>query len=136
MTRFDAAEAGTRRALFAEAIRAHRERASAFCTFEAEPGTDADADADGDPEPAPWVQFADATVNFDCTDAEVTAAKALVDEFPPFRIDRLESPDGAEGTNVRVTARADAALLARFVDRVFREVYGRDEDYRAWVTAV
>jgi hypothetical protein len=37
---------------------------------------------------------------------------------------------------VRVTARADAALLARFVDRVFREVYDRDEDYRAWVVAV
>jgi hypothetical protein len=132
MTRFDASEAGARQALFAEAVRAHRERASAFCTFEADGGTD----EDGEPTPAPWVQFADATVNFDCTDAELPAAKALVDEFPPFRIDRLESPESAEGTNVRVTARADAALLARFVDRVFREVYGRDEGYRAWVAAV
>jgi hypothetical protein len=136
MTRFDAAEAGERQALFAEAIRAHRERASAFCTFEAEAETTEEGDGDGEPAPPPWVQFADATVNFDCTDAELAAAKSLVDEFPSFRIDRLESPEGAEGTNVRVTARADAALLSRFVDRVFRDVYEREEGYRAWVTAV
>ena len=36
MTRFDASDATDRRELFAATIGAHRERASAFCTFEAD----------------------------------------------------------------------------------------------------
>ncbi|MFC6824489.1 hypothetical protein [Halopelagius fulvigenes] len=132
MTRFDADEPRERRKLFAEAFAAHRERASAFVTFE----VDHDETLDGEDESAPWVQFADQTFNVDVTDEELDRLKSMLDEFPEFRIDQMESPDAAEGTNVRITARSDANRLAAFVDRAFRSVYGRDEDYRAWVAAV
>jgi hypothetical protein len=132
MTRFDADDATERRKLFAEAVTAHRERASPFCTVE----VDSDPAADGEDAPAPWVQFADGTFNMDVTDEELERAKSLLSEFPEFRIDKMESPEESEGTNLRVTARSDANRLAAFVDRAFREVYGRDDDYRAWVAAV
>ena len=132
MTRFDATDPAERRKLFAAAVAAHRERGSQFLTVEADPVED----EDGDPLPAPWLQFAEKTFNLDCTDEELDRLKALIDEFPEFRIDQLESPEEAEGTNVRVTARSDANRLAEFADRAFREVYGRDEEYRAWVVAV
>ena len=141
MTRFDAADPGERRRLFAEAVTAHRERGSAFVTLEAElteaereAGSGDDGD-DADPVP-PWVQFADQTFNVDCTDEELDRLKALVGEFPEFRIDEMESPEEADGTNVRITARSDANRLAQFVERTFREVYGREEGYRAWVTEI
>ncbi|RDI72568.1 hypothetical protein [Halopelagius longus] len=147
MTRFDADEPRERRKLFAEAFAAHRERASAFVTFEVDHEENSDVDeqgssarqtqsGDGEDEPAPWVQFADQTFNVDVTDEELDRLKSLLDEFPELRIDRMESPDAAEGTNVRITARSDANRLAAFVDRTFQAVYGRDEDYRAWVAAV
>ena len=148
MTRFDAADPGERRKLFADAVAAHRSRGSAFLTVEAElteaereaQSGDGDGGGDGadaDPDPvAPWIQFADQTFNLDCTDEELERLEALVGEFPEFRIDGMESPEEAEGTNVRITARSDANRLAQFVDRAFREVYGREEDYRAWVTEI
>ena len=142
MTRFDAADPAERRRLFAEAVTAHRERGSAFVTLEAEfteaereAGRD-DGDGDGDDPAPPWVQFADQTFNVDCTDEELDRLKALVEEFPEFRIDQMESPEEADGTNVRITARSDANRLAQFVERTFREVYGREEGYRAWVTEI
>ena len=147
MTRFDAADPRERRKLFADAVAAHRTRGSAFLTVEAElteaereaesGGDDGGSgdDADADPMP-PWIQFADQTFNLDCTDEELDRLKALVGEFPEFRIDGMESPEEAEGTNVRVTARSDANRLAQFVDRAFQEVYGREEGYRAWVTEI
>jgi hypothetical protein len=130
MTRFDAATPTERQKLFADAVTAHRNRGSAFLTIEAE------ATGEGGDEPAPWVQFAEKTVNVDCTDDELERLKDLLDAFPEFRIDQLESPEEAEGTNVRITARSDANRLAGFVDQVFRTVYGRDEDYRAWVVQI
>ena len=147
MTRFDAADPGERRKLFADAVTAHRMRGSAFLTVEAElteaerdagsrdDGGSGGDDADADPVP-PWIQFADQTFNLDCTDEELDRLKALVEELPEFRIDGMESPEEAEGTNVRITARSDANRLAQFVDRAFQEVYGREEDYRAWVTEI
>ena len=126
MTRFDADDTTERRRLVADAVSAHRTRGSDFLTVE----------ADVEEGPAPWIQFADRTFNLDCTDAELERLKGLLDEFPEFRIDRLESPEDAEGTNVRVSARSDANRLAGFVDRAFREVYALDDDYRAWVVAV
>ncbi|WP_144903251.1 hypothetical protein [Halobellus captivus] len=132
MTRFDADDPRERQKLFAEAITAHRTRGSAFATLEA----DHDPDLDGEESPAPWIQFADKTFNLDVHGDELDRLKAVVDDFPAFRIDELESPDEAEGTNVRITARSDANRLAAFADRVFKEVYGRDEGYRAWVSAV
>ncbi len=141
MTRFDADTPTDRRKLFADAVTAHRTRGSAFLTIEAAPPESPAFDPDGEDEedeeePQPWLQFAEKTFNLDVTDAELDRVKALVDEFPEFRIDELESPDTAEGTNVRITARSDANRLADFADRVFRDVYEREEGYRAWVVAV
>lgn len=150
MTRFDADEPTERRKLFAEAVLAHRERGSRFCTVEADPvaaaegagaggeGDDAGSedDAGEGSQAPPWVQFGDETFNFDCTDAELDRLKAMLEEFPDFRIDQIESPEEAEGSNVRVTARSDANRLAGFVDRAFQDVYGLPEDYRAWVVRV
>jgi hypothetical protein len=156
VTRFDADTPEDRRALVAAGIRAHRARESPFVTVEAEPASVEDADAaetdplaaDADPadlatgedpgtgeesEPVPWVQFGSDTLNLDCTDEELDALEGLLGEFPSFRVDELTRPEEAEGTNVRVTARADEARVAEFVDRVFREVYGLPGDYRAWV---
>jgi hypothetical protein len=135
MTRFDAATPEERRKLFAAAIEAHRERASAYATFEAREDVRSD-DADGDERLPPWVQFGDGTLNLDCTDAELDALKALLGEFPAFKIDDLTRPEEAEGVNVRVSALADPNRVAQCVDAVFREVYGQPEDFRAWVAAV
>jgi len=132
MTRFDADDPRERRKLFAEAVTAHRTRASPFLTIEAE----RNPDLDGEDAPAPWLQFAESTFNLDVTEDELDRVNTLVNDFPECRIDELESPEEAEGTNVRITARSDANRLAAFADRVFLEVYGRDEDYRAWVAAV
>ena len=150
MTRFDATDPTERQKLFADAVTAHRERGSPFLTVEAEltddeqaradelADSEADADAETDepaetPPQVPWVQFADQTVNLDCTDDELDRLKSLLSEFPEFRIDQLESPEESEGTNVRITARADANRLAGFVERVFLTVYERPDGYRAWV---
>lgn len=143
MTRFDADTPTERRKLFADAVTAHRTRGSGFLTIEAdEPetvsfGEDAVDDEDEEEEAVPpWLQFAEKTFNLDVTDEEHERLNDLVDDYPEFRIDALESPDTAEGTNVRITARSDANRLADFADRVFREVYDLDEEYRAWVVQV
>ncbi len=145
VTRFDAADPTARRKLFADAIVAHRERGGPFVTIEAAPAEEpvefGEASQDGEnddeePRTPPWVQFADRTFNMDCTEAELDRLKSLLEEYPEFRIDKLESPDDAEGTNVRVTARSDANRLADFVERSFREVYEQPDSYRAWVTQV
>ncbi|KAB1187845.1 MULTISPECIES: hypothetical protein [Haloferax] len=131
MTRFEADTPRERRKLFADAVVAHRNRGSAFLTLEA----DRDPDVDGE-GPGPWIQFGEQTFNMDVTDEELARLKDLLSEFPEFRIDQLESPDEAEGTNVRITARSDANRLAGFADQVFQAVYERTEEYRAWVVAI
>jgi hypothetical protein len=139
MTRFDAAGAGERRKLFAEAVLAHRNRGSQFCTIEVDPadapGVEAE-DGGDDPTPVPWIQFAEKTFNLDSTDAELDRLKDLLSEFPACRIDRIERPEEAEGANVRITARSDANRLGQFADRALQVTYGLDDDYRAWVTQV
>ncbi|RXK46999.1 hypothetical protein [Halorientalis pallida] len=143
MTRFDAETLTDRRDLFADAIEAHRERRSPFITIEPEPtpaemaaADDEDLPEDAPEQTVPWIQLADDTVNLDCTDAELERVKTLLEEYPDFRIDDLTSPADAHGTNVRITARADPERLGAFFDRIFREVYGREEDYRAWVVEI
>lgn len=154
MTRFDADEPTDRRKLFADAVTAHRTRGSAFLTVEArEPeqavqfGEDDGAEAGGadggdgeaegeEPRAPPWIQFAEKTFNLDCTDGELERLNVLLDEYPEFRIDGMESPEEADGTNVRISARSDANRLADFLERVFREVYEQPEGYRAWVVQV
>jgi hypothetical protein len=152
VTRFDADTPRDRRKLFADAVTAHRTRGSPFLTVEADPaavedadgtddspsGPETDAPDDGPSEEAPaprrpWLQFRENTVNLDCTDAELDRLTALLDAYPEFRIDQMESPETAEGTNVKVTARSDANRLADFFDSALREVYGLPADYRAWV---
>ena len=152
MTRFDATTAAEREALFAAAVTAHRERGSRFLTVEAATvaetgdngdggGEAGDGGSDGeDDDPAervpPWLQFGEGEFNLDCTDGELTALRSLVDDYPEFRIDRLESPEAAEATNVGITAHSSEDRLAAFAERVFRGVYGQPADFRLWVTAV
>ena len=133
MTRFDAATDDGRSELFADAIRAHRERESAFLTIEASEDSN---EADDSEDTVPWVQFSDDIVNLDCTDDELTRLKSLLDSFSAFIIEDLTSPEDTDGTNVRVSVRADDERIAAFVERIFREVYERPAEYRAWVTAV
>ncbi|WP_276298856.1 hypothetical protein [Halorussus lipolyticus] len=142
MTRFDAETPEERQKLFAEGISAHRERASAFVTFEADADASAldtdssEGDEDDPDEAPPWVQFGDGTLNLDCTDAELDELKSVLGEFPAFKIDDIIRPDEAEGINVRVSALADANRVSQCIERVFREVYDQPDEYRVWVTAV
>jgi len=137
MTRFDAADTAERRKLFAEAVLAHRNRGSQFCTIEVDPADAPGVDTDDEePAPVPWIQFAEKTFNLDCTDAELDRLKGLLDEFPACRIERIERPEEADGANVRITARSDANRLGQFADRALQVTFGLDDDYRAWVTQV
>lgn len=127
MTRFDAADPDARVALIADAIAAHRERDSAYCTLEAPTAPET---------PMPWIQYGDGVCNLDCTDGEFDRLKGLLDEFGAFAVDELDSPEDAEGTNVKVRARTDPDRVAQFVETVFREVYGLAGDYRLWATEI
>lgn len=135
MTDFDADDATGRQKLVAEAIVAHRERASPYLTLEVDP---ADAAEGTDAGPPPWIQFAgdENVLNLDCTDAERDRLESLLQEFPAFKIRELTEPEAVEGTNVRIGALADGGRIGQFVDRAFRDVYGLGEDYRLWVAAV
>ncbi|WP_423995434.1 hypothetical protein [Halorubrum trapanicum] len=132
MTRFDAASEDERLKLFADAAAAHRARSGDVMTVDVDPDSD---DTEGGEVP-PWIQLAGTELILDCTDEELERLKALLEEFPEFRIDELVSPEEAEGTNAVVTARSDANRVAGFVERAFREVYELDDEYRAWVTAI
>ncbi|WP_458187488.1 hypothetical protein [Haladaptatus sp. NG-WS-4] len=135
MSRFSAGTPEERQKLVADTITAHRERGSAFCTLLAEfdPESDGANEEETDVEEAPpWVQFGDRTLNLDCTDAELERLKTLLDEFPAFKIEGLHSPEEADGTNVRVNAKADVNRIGQFVERTFREVYGRPETFTLW----
>jgi len=136
VTRFDADTEADRVALVADTVAAHRERGSQFCTLEAA------ADSSGDPEfLPPWVQFAEGTLNLDCTDDELSALNDVLGRYGAFTVaDRTDvEPDTAEespGTNVRIDARADDERVGQFVDAVFRAVYGLPEDFRLWAVEV
>ena len=133
MTRFEAADPADRQLLYAEAIRAHRTRGSPYLTIEAEIASEEDESTS---EPAPWVQFSDGMLNLDCTDAELDRLKELLGQFPAFKIEALERPEDAEGTNARISATVDENRLAEFIERTFRVVYDLDERYRAWVVEI
>jgi hypothetical protein len=130
MTRFDAATPADRRKLYAEAIQAHRERGRGFVTFE----VDAESVSNDEDEAGPpWIQFADGVLNLDCTDEELEALKGVLPEFPVFKIDELHRPEDAEGTNVRISAKADPNRIGQFIDAAFRRTYGLSEEFRVWV---
>lgn len=131
MSRFDATTPPERQPLVAETIAAHRDRGSGFCTLTADaPPTDDENDA-----PA-WVQYsaADGLFNLDCTDEEYDRIAGLLDDYPEFTVEELAQPEEAAGRNLRIRADADDDRLAGFVDALFREGYGYDEDYRLWAT--
>lgn len=133
MTRFDAATEIERRRLFADAVTAHRRRSSPVMTVDVDPEDDT---TDDDGVVPPWIQLAGTEVVLDVTDAELDRLTGLLEEYPEFRIDELESPEDAEGTNVVITARSDPNRIAGFIEGAFRTVFELEDDYRAWVTAV
>lgn len=151
MTRFDAQGADGRRELIADAIAAHRERGSLFCTVEAEgppPGAgehgepteqagDPDAAADTEPTPA-WVQYTDtdAQLNLDCTDAEYDRITDVLGAASAFTVAEQSSPEDADGRNLRITARTDVERIAEIVDRLFVEGFGYDAEFRLWATEI
>ncbi|MDL0130221.1 hypothetical protein PNP59_04620 [Halobacterium salinarum] len=136
MTRFDADTEAARIELVADTVAAHRDRDSQFCTLEAA------ADASDTPESLPpWVQFADGTLNLDCTDGELEALHTTLSRYGAFTIaDRTTvEPDTAEespGTNVRIDARADDDRVGQFVDTVFEAVYGLPADFELWAVEI
>lgn len=137
MTRFSADTPTERRKLVVDAITAHRERTSAFCTLQADVESEAEEDdSEEELEVPPWIQFGDRTLNLDCTEEELERLKDLLQEFPAFKIEQLESPEDADGTNVRISAKADANRIAQFVERAFREVYGCSESVTVWAVEV
>lgn len=131
MTLFDAETPTDRRALFAEAITAHRKRGSEFLTIEPD-----DLPPESSEELVPWIQFSDTTISMDCTDEELERLNRLLDRYPEFRTQSLESPEAADGTHAEISARSDANRLAMFVDEAFQDVYGYESTYRAWVVAI
>ncbi|SEH14881.1 hypothetical protein SAMN04487967_1812 [Natronorubrum sediminis] len=155
MTRFDASKPPERRKLYVDAITAHRNRGSEFLTLEADRSVLESTDADTDtpleesggvsdtelegPDPElglPWIQFSDGTINLDCTDSELEALKALLGEFPAFKIDEIRRPEDATGVNVHVSAKADPNRIAQCLDAIFQRVYGLDESARVWVVGI
>ena len=131
MTRFEATDTEGRVALTVDAIEAHRERESAFCTLEAH--DDPSDDPDFLP---PWVQYADGTLNLDCTDEELDALDGVLADFGAFTVAAQDAHEDAPGTNVRIEAQTDDERVGQFVERVFREVYELPEDFRLWAVEV
>jgi hypothetical protein len=129
VTRFDADAPAERRELIADAVRAHRERESHFCTVEADPEF---ADEMG----VPWVQFGDGLVNLDCTDEELDRLTDLLSARGGMSVTERASPEDADGTNVRIEVHGDAERVAGLVEDCFREVYALPEDVRVWAVAV
>ncbi|RQG97046.1 hypothetical protein [Natrarchaeobius chitinivorans] len=148
MTRFDAAEPTDRRKLYVDSITAHRQRGSPFLTLEADAtGIEDGAANDFDTNPeatddhdselgSPWIQFADGTINLDCTESELERLKDVLGDFPAFKIDELTRPEEAEGVNVRVSAKADPNRIAQFVDAVFLRVYELPNEFRIWAVEI
>ena len=136
MTRFDADTEADRIDLVADTVAAHRERGSQFCTVEA--ADDPSDDAEFLP---PWVQFAESTLNLDCTQQEIDALNDVLGRYGAFTVSERTTVDPemegeSPATNVRVDANADDERVAQFVDAVFREVYGLPADFRLWTVEV
>lgn len=126
MTRFAATEAGDRAALVAEAVVAHRERASERALFEAETGG---------AEPIQIV-YADRTLTLSPDEnGGRERADELLAEFPVFKVAQPATRKADVGV-LHVSAIADPKHVADFVEAAFREVHGLPADYRLWVVEV
>ncbi len=124
MTRFAASEPADRAALVAEAVTAHRERASERAVFEAETG-------DGSVS----IVYADRTLTLRPDGDERDRVDALLAQFPVFKVAQPETRKADAGV-VHVSAIADAKHVADFVEAAFREVHGLAGDYRLWVVEI
>lgn len=126
MTRFDAADPAERRALLAEAVQAHRDRASEVAVFEAEPADSGESIR---------VTYADRMVTFECAEGARARLDDLLSDFPVFKVKQPDTRKAPEGT-VHLSALADPKHVADFVDEVFLSVYDLPPDYRLWVVRV
>lgn len=120
MTRFDAATPAERRALYAEAVAAHRKRGSGGAAFAA-----------GEHR----IDLTETGVRFELDDDRRASLEELLDEYPVFKIAQpatRKAPDGV----VYVSAVTDAKHLGDFLDDAFRRVFDRPEDYEGWVVAL
>lgn len=126
MTRFDAADPAERRALVAEAVLAHRERASEVAVFEAAATDDGESTR---------ITYADRVLTLECTDEARGRLDDLLGEYPVFKIKQPDTRKAPEGT-VHLSALADPKHVADFVDDAFPAVYDLPGDYRLWVVRV
>lgn len=133
MTRFDANEPAQRRALAAEAVIAHRKRASEAAVFQGYSGPD--RDESGEEGRSVRLVYAEGVITFECTPRERERLDDLLADFPVFKHKApatRKAPDGI----VHVSAVADPKHAADFVDAAFRRVYALPESYRLWVARV
>lgn len=119
MTRFDARTPADRRALYTEAIQAHRQR-----------GSDHAVVAAGNTR----LVLGEA-IRFEVTGEERRALSELLSEYPVFKITQPATRRADESV-VFVSAVTDAKHLADFLDDAFQRVYGLDPDYVGWVIEV
>lgn len=119
MTRFDADAPADRRALYAEAVAAHRRRGGDRAVFAA--GEDRLVLAEH--------------LRLAVDDDEREALEALLAEFPVFKIAQPATRRAESGV-VHVSAVTDPKHLADFLEATFRQVYGHDADYTGWVAAI
>lgn len=120
MTRFEAATPADRRALYAEAVAAHRARGSEGAAFAA-----------GEHR----IELTETGVRFEVDDDQRASLEALLDDYPVFKVAQpatRKAPDGV----VFVSAVTDAKHLGDFVDDAFRQVFDRPEEYVGWVVAL
>ena len=134
MDRFAGATPEERRTLVVDAIKAHRERDSPYLTLE----VDSEAtDRETPMGPPPWIQYRaeDGRLNLDCTDAELAAVEAAIEDLGGVRItDRSSVPEA--GTNLRVTASGDDGRVAMIVETLFREGFGLEEEQVVWAAEI
>ena len=136
MTRFAESTRQSRLELLEDGIAAHRERESRYVTVEADAGASGEADAPD--SSAPWIQYRDpdSLLNLDCTDEELPAVQAVVDDIGGATVTERQSPEEAEGTNLKVSVPGDDERVAMAVESLFREGFGLSADYRLWVIEI
>lgn len=124
MTRFTASSAQGRRSLIEEAIVAHRDRNSPFCTLE---GTAPPPDGT---HPA-WVQYscAQGELNMDCRPEERDRLAEVLEAWPNVTITDQQTPDEKGGTNVRLEVYGDPKRIATLIEEIFNSVFGYPDDY-------
>ena len=88
--------------------------------------------------PRPWIQYRarDALLNLDCTDTELDSVQAVIDDIGGARVTDRHTPDGAEGTNLKVSVPGDDERVAMAIESLFAEGFGLGEAYRLWVTEI